>query len=154
MPEERARFVIEAELSDFSHAELCRRYNISRPTGYKWLNRYQQEGLDGLQARSHRTRSCPHATPDPVVAAILAIRKNRGWGARKIRVKLLEDPLSTTSPASIRSTRSWSETGASKRRSRGVDAPIPVGLEQVADAVWSVHFGPVHLGLMRPTTAS
>lgn len=31
VPDERARFVIEAELSDFSHAELCRRYNISRP---------------------------------------------------------------------------------------------------------------------------
>ncbi|MEQ8330665.1 MAG: hypothetical protein RH859_09410 [Longimicrobiales bacterium] len=30
---ERARFVFEAELSDLSHAELCRRHNISRPTG-------------------------------------------------------------------------------------------------------------------------
>jgi transposase-like protein len=40
---ERARFVLEAELSDLSHAELCRRHNITRPTGYLWLERYRAE---------------------------------------------------------------------------------------------------------------
>ena len=82
---ERARFVLEAELSDLSHAELCRRHNISRPTGYLWLERYRAEGLDGLKDRSHRPTSCAHATSPEVVARILAIRDKRGWGARKIR---------------------------------------------------------------------
>ena len=44
---ERARFAIEAELSELSHAELCRRYGISRRTGYKWIQRYKEEGLIG-----------------------------------------------------------------------------------------------------------
>jgi len=30
---ERARFVLDAEVFDLPHAELCRRYGISRPTG-------------------------------------------------------------------------------------------------------------------------
>ena len=37
----------------FSHTELCRRHNISRRTGYKWLERYEAEGPDGLLDRSH-----------------------------------------------------------------------------------------------------
>ena len=83
--DERARFVLEAQQSFLSHAELCRRYGISRPTGYKWLKRYEAEGLEGLGDRSHRPASCPHATPQHVVERILEVRKRRGWGARKLR---------------------------------------------------------------------
>ena len=32
-----------------SIAELCRRYKISRKTGYKWIKRYQESGLEGWQ---------------------------------------------------------------------------------------------------------
>ena len=46
--DERAHFVFEAEHSDFSFSELCRRYHISRPTGYKWMRRHREEGLAGL----------------------------------------------------------------------------------------------------------
>ena len=63
----RARFVMEAELSDLSHAELCRRHAISRPTGYKWIERYRSEGLSGLESRSRATRGCPHVTPPATV---------------------------------------------------------------------------------------
>ena len=52
--DERARFVIEAEISDLSHAELWRRHGISRPTGYKWIQRFKEEGIEGLRDRSHR----------------------------------------------------------------------------------------------------
>lgn len=32
----------------FSMSELCRRYDISRKTGYKWIGRFEQEGRAGL----------------------------------------------------------------------------------------------------------
>ena len=32
-----------------SMAELCRRYGISRPTGYKWVDRFEAHGQPGLQ---------------------------------------------------------------------------------------------------------
>ena len=77
--DERARFVFEAERSDLPFAELCRRYGISRPTGYKWVDRLRGEGVAGLEDRSHRPRSCPHATPPQIEKRILELRKRRRW---------------------------------------------------------------------------
>jgi hypothetical protein len=41
---ERQRFVLDAEHTPAAFAELCRRYAISRKTGYKWLDRYAHLG--------------------------------------------------------------------------------------------------------------
>jgi transposase-like protein len=76
--DERARFVFEAEHTDLSFAELCRRYNISRPTGYKWIRRHREDGVAGLSNRSHRPRSCPHATPAEIGQRIIELRKSVG----------------------------------------------------------------------------
>lgn len=38
----------------WSIAEVCRRYQVSRKTGYKWLERYEKAGPAGLVDRSHR----------------------------------------------------------------------------------------------------
>jgi len=43
--DERMRFVMMVEDGEESFAGLCRRFNVSRKTGYKWLGRYQQLGV-------------------------------------------------------------------------------------------------------------
>lgn len=88
--DERVRFVFEAERTDESFSELCRRYRISRPTGYKWMRRYNTEGVLGLEDRSHRPRSCPHTIDRKVERKIVALRKRWGWGAPKLQ-RLLEE---------------------------------------------------------------
>lgn len=88
---ERKRFIVEALGGVFSHAELCRRHNISRQKGYKWLERYELEGPDGLLDRSHRPRSCPHATEAAVLEAAFELRRARPrWGAGKVLGHLAE----------------------------------------------------------------
>src|SRR6266699_1807953 len=59
----RLRFVQDVHRPGWSVAEVCRRYQVSRKTGYKWLERYEKAGPAGLGDRSHRPYSCPHATP-------------------------------------------------------------------------------------------
>lgn len=72
----RTRFIADALNGRYkSHAELCRHYNISRKTGYKWLRRYQELKWPGLLERSHRPRACPHETPDEIVVALLEMRR-------------------------------------------------------------------------------
>ena len=40
--EQRLSFLIEAGKRSEPISDLCRRYGVSRKTGYKWLKRYQQ----------------------------------------------------------------------------------------------------------------
>ena len=56
---QRQRFVLDAEHTPASFAELCRRYGISRKTGYKWLDRYARLGPESLADRSHRPAAVP-----------------------------------------------------------------------------------------------
>jgi transposase InsO family protein len=88
--EQRVRFVLEVEQETFSFSESCRRYGISRTAGYRWWNRYQAQGLEGLHDRSHRPYHCPHATPSEVEEHIVELRRRFGWGSRKLR-KLTRD---------------------------------------------------------------
>ena len=68
-----------------SISELCRRHRISRKTGYKWINRYQEKGIDGLQDLSRRPSHSPDQVPHAICKEIITLReKHKTWGARKI----------------------------------------------------------------------
>src|SRR6266704_6139355 len=75
----RLRFVQDVHRPGWSVAEVCRRYQVSRKTGYKWLDRYAKVGPAGLVDRSHRPYSCPHATPPVVVQQILTLQRRYRW---------------------------------------------------------------------------
>ena len=87
--EERAKFVLEALEGWTSMTELCGRYGISRRVGYKWLHRYEEEGLGGLADRSRAPRRQAAATAPEIVGEIVALRsKHPTWGPRKLRAWL------------------------------------------------------------------
>ena len=46
--EQRLSFLIEAGKRTETMSDLCRRYGVSRKTGYKWLQRFYEEGGAGL----------------------------------------------------------------------------------------------------------
>ena len=83
--EQRTRFALDYVDGLYSTAELCARYNISRKTGYKWIRRYEEEGLEGLADRSRRPHSCPHKTAEDIEQLIVACRKKHPrWGPKKL----------------------------------------------------------------------
>ena len=45
--DERMRFVMAVENREEAFAAVCRRFGISRKTGYKWLGRYEEAGVEG-----------------------------------------------------------------------------------------------------------
>ncbi|MGH9660949.1 MAG: integrase core domain-containing protein [Bryobacteraceae bacterium] len=83
--DERLRCVQDVHRPGWSIAELCRRYAVSRKTGYKWLAAYEHAGPVGLVDGSHRPHTCPHATAPPIVDLILQLQRRYTWGARKVR---------------------------------------------------------------------
>jgi transposase len=87
--DQRLQFLSSYQKEEMSVADLCREYGISRPTGYRWINRYNETGPEGLVDRNRRPHGCSHATLEPVENAIFALRaKHPSWGARKLKARL------------------------------------------------------------------
>ena len=64
--DEKRSFIEEWNQDEEGLAELCRRYEISRQTGYKWVERYEQEGEAGLEERSRAPLHHPQAMSEKV----------------------------------------------------------------------------------------
>lgn len=96
MVDQREEFVGFARQPGANISELCRRFAISRKTGYKWLGR---EGCDDL---SRRPLSSPRRTQSALESKVLAVRdKHPAWGARKIAHVLLRDEQIQLAPSTV-----------------------------------------------------
>jgi transposase InsO family protein len=83
--EERMRFVLR-RLDGETMSDLCREFGISRKTGYKIFERYEQHGLEALTDRSRRPVRYANQLPEPVERMIVRAKQDKPhWGARKIR---------------------------------------------------------------------
>jgi transposase InsO family protein len=77
-------FVRLAGLEGANRRELCRRFDISAKTGYKWLKRYESEGA--ISEHSRRPLHSPKQSTPAMEAAVMAVRdRHPAWGARKIK---------------------------------------------------------------------
>ena len=65
-------------------AELCRRFGISRKTGYKLIGRYEAYGEGGLLDLNRAPHYHPNATSTQVAGRIVEVKRERPtWGPRK-----------------------------------------------------------------------
>ena len=82
---QRIEFCILASKSESNMSDLCRRFNITRRTGYKWLERYLDQGLPGLEEKSRRPHTFPNQTPPHIDQYVVELRKNdQEWGSKKL----------------------------------------------------------------------
>lgn len=87
--EQRFRFIEEQRRGDLSLTELCKSDQISRPTAYKWIERFTQQGVAGLADRSTAPRHRARETAPGVIELILALKAEHSfWGARKLLAHL------------------------------------------------------------------
>src|SRR5580692_9489318 len=116
--DERMQFV-SRRLAGETMAELCREFGISRKTGYKIFDRYQECGIHGLTDRSRRPYRYANQLPFQVENYILNVkREHPSWGARKVRERLL----------------------------RRFAAGHAVGIKEIHDEIWLVSFMQYDLG--------
>ncbi|MBQ2619482.1 MAG: helix-turn-helix domain containing protein, partial [Oscillospiraceae bacterium] len=91
----RDEFVQRVLCGEATMSELCREYSISRPTGYKWVKRFQSG--EGTSDRSRRPVET-HSTPEEIERLILDYRREHpAIGAAKIR-RILENKGYTNLP--------------------------------------------------------
>ena len=87
--DQKLLFIADYKRQVFTFAELCRRFGVSRKTGYKWAHRFDEGGVSALNDRPRHPHNCPHKTPQPLVDAIIeARRRHPSWGAKKLLVIL------------------------------------------------------------------
>ena len=83
--DQRRKFVQEYESGNWTMAELCRLYEISRESGYKWIKRIRAEGEQGLEDRSRAPRCHPNQTDANIEQQVLQLRRRHAtWGPRKL----------------------------------------------------------------------
>jgi transposase InsO family protein len=131
--DQRLRFVLACIESQDSMAELCRRFEISRRVGYKWLTRYKQSGPAGLGERSRAPHTSPGRVEEEVERRILSMRADHPtWGPRKLLVAVARrcgrDGREIDLPAASTVGQMLKRAGlvrSRRRRERGTWAPPP-----------------------------
>ncbi|MCX8014555.1 MAG: helix-turn-helix domain-containing protein, partial [candidate division WOR-3 bacterium] len=84
-----------------SISETARYYKTTRNTVRKWLNRYTQQGLNGLTNRKRTPKHIPHKTPKAIEEKIIELRKSHpAWGPERLKMHY-EIPVSTKAIARI-----------------------------------------------------
>jgi transposase InsO family protein len=145
---ERMRFITDWERDLYSMVELCERYGVSRRIGYKWLERYEAEGADGLRDRSRAPHHCPHRMPPAVAEAICAVRRQHpSWGPDKILHWLRRRQPTGAWPATSTAGDLLARRGLVKKRRRrrvythpGVVAPTTAAPNDLWTADFKGHF--------------
>src|SRR6201989_370193 len=87
--DQRLQFLSSYQKKEMSLSDLCREFGVSRPTGYRWINRYKEAGPGGLLNLSSKPHGCCHATSAGPGEATATLRsKHPSWGARKLKARL------------------------------------------------------------------
>jgi len=125
-------------------AELCRRHQISRETGYKWIKRFKSEGYQGLEERSRAPLNSPLASAEEMVLAIVEVRqKHPRWGPRKLH-HLLARRFKESTPSQSTIARVLRRFGQVRERRKRQPVSfidrVPVINAAEPNDVWSVDF--------------
>jgi putative transposase len=144
--DQRLRFLEDVRLERLSMTELCAHYQISRRTGYRWIDREAEEGRRGLADRSRAPHHCPHKMPDEMATLLCEFRsKHDDWGARKLlRVLKGRHPRRRDWPAASTVADLFSREGLARRPRRRrprADRPVAPVIQTVAPSdLWTADF--------------
>jgi len=74
-----------------SISKTAKLWGTSRLVVRKWIRRYQKSGEKGLEDLSRRPKRCPWRTPLPIEEKVISMRKEKGYGRRRIAWFLLRE---------------------------------------------------------------
>lgn len=142
---ERERFVMLAQSGRFSIKDLCADFGVSRKSGHKYLQRYNEQGRDGLKDKSRRPKNSPSGVDEGIERLVLMERrKHPRWGAKKIHDLLLKVHGVSDRPHINTVNNILNRNGLTKKRKRrtGVHRIRPENLTEPtrANEVWTFDF--------------
>jgi putative transposase len=140
--DERHAFVKACSRGDEKVAAVCRRFGVSRRVGYKWLERYEAEGKQGLGDRRRTPRYSPQEIEEKVAQALLAVRRRHpSWGPRKVRAWLERRRPDRCWPAASTIGELFDRAGLTvsrRRRRRAIASAQPFDAVDGPNEVWAI----------------
>ena len=137
---ERLEFVVLASAEGANVSELCRRFGVSRKTGYKWLSRYATEGSAGLADQSRRPLDSAGRTSAELEQRVLALRvAHPAWGGRKLR-RRLQDLKHVAVPAASTITSILRRHGRLDERAGAGQANMQRFEHEAPNDLWQMDF--------------
>ena len=142
--EERMRFVMAVQKREESMAAICRRFGVSRRVGYKWWERFEEEGAAGLFDRSRAPLHHPQAIAESIAERCLEVRRaHPTWGPLKVRAYLERCAPGTEWPVASTIGDLFDREGLTvkrKLRRRSPPSSAPFAHCQAANDVWCIDF--------------
>lgn len=140
----RIEFALRA-LQEANFRALCREYEISPRVGYKWRERFLEQGLSGMVEGSRRPHCSPGALEEEVLCRIVRLKeRHRHWGPRKLREIYLRQWGVAATPSESSFKRVLERCGLTqKRRVRRAQSAGQIGTGRRAsepNQIWSVDF--------------
>jgi len=83
--DQRTEFILRAFKKNAPFKSICKDFGISTKTGYKWLNRFIDEGIYGLDDRSRRPHRHSRQLNEDITCRLIKLKTaHMGWGPKKI----------------------------------------------------------------------
>jgi len=141
--EQKIEFICEWRTGKYTVTELCKNFEISRPTAYKIINRFEKQGYQGLKEQSRTPRKHPNATKENIVKSILKLKKKHPrWGAKKIKKLLFNDFTEKQIPSVVTVHNILKRNGlvCPQKRLRRVKPVYPIFDPKQCNQVWSADY--------------
>lgn len=140
----RIEFALRALQSENFRA-LCREYEISPRVGYKWRERFLEQGVAGMAEQSRRPHGSSAALEEEVICRMVRLKeRHRHWGARKLREIYLRQWGRALTPSESSFKRVLERCGLTQKRPlRRAPCPGRIASGRRAsepNEVWSVDF--------------
>ena len=125
-------------------SQLCLRFGISRKSGYKWVERYQEAGVAGLTDRSSARHTQTRKIDAETAEILLDLRRQRPtWGPKKLLARLRQDHPEKSWPAASTVGDLLKREGLSQprpRRRKGESGKLALIEPSVPNMNWAADF--------------
>ncbi len=141
--EQKIEFICEWRTGKYTITELCKNFEISRPTAYKLINRFEKQGFEALKEKSRTPKNHPNATKENIVDGILKLKKKHPrWGAKKIKKLLFNDFTENEIPSVVTVHNILKRHGlvCPQKRLRRVKPVYPIFDPKECNEVWSADY--------------
>lgn len=141
--EQKIEFICEWRTGKYTITELCKSFEISRPTAYKLISRFEEQGFEALREQSRAPAKHPNATSESIIDGILNLKtKHKHWGAKKIRELLFRDFTEHGVPSVVTVHNILKKNGlvCPQKRMRRVRPVYPIFDPKQCNEVWSADY--------------